>query len=94
MPKTAIAFNEGNTDTQALHVRPVFPVQAAYTCQPLPLVNGPTISEYYRLIRLPATISSPTWPFGSTYLDACSIPLQAREPQTGYFVPCIDFPRL
>ena len=28
----------------------MFPLQAAYSCQPLPRVNGPTVSEYYGLI--------------------------------------------
>jgi len=28
----------------------MLPVQATYPCQPLPLVTGPTVSEYYGLI--------------------------------------------
>ena len=34
----------------ALLVRPMLPVQATYSCQPLPHVSGPTVSEYYGLI--------------------------------------------
>lgn len=37
----------------ALHVRTRFPLRATAACQPLPHVNGPTVSEYYGLIRLP-----------------------------------------
>jgi len=47
----------------------MFPVHATYFCQPLPLVIGPTVSEYYELIWLPANLrrlflwsSSPTLP--------------------------------
>ena len=58
--RTAIAFSKVGTDDPAHHVRSVFPVKAAYACQSLPHVNGATVSEYYELIRLPATVSSPT----------------------------------
>jgi hypothetical protein len=34
----------------ALHVRFMLPVQAASSCQPLPLVIGATVSEYYGLV--------------------------------------------
>ncbi len=57
---TAIASSEVGTDDPAHHVRSVFPVKAASACQSLPHVNGATVSEYYELIRLPATVSSPT----------------------------------
>jgi hypothetical protein len=53
--RTAIAFSEVGTDDPAHHVRSVFPVEAAHACQSLPHVIGPTVSEYYGLIRLPAT---------------------------------------
>jgi hypothetical protein len=35
---------------RALPVRSMFLVQAPYSCQPLPPVNGATVSEYYGLI--------------------------------------------
>jgi hypothetical protein len=57
---TVIAFSEVGTDDPAHLVRSVFPMQAASACQSLPRVNGVTVSEYYGLIRLPATVSSPT----------------------------------
>ncbi len=41
-----------------------FPLRASAACQPLPHVNGPTVSEYYGLIRLPGVFSSPTLAFG------------------------------
>jgi hypothetical protein len=67
---TALAFSEVGTGTLAFHSQSVFPVQAASACQSLPPVNGVTVSEYYGLIRLPATLGSPTWPFGSAYLSS------------------------
>jgi hypothetical protein len=57
---TAIAFREVGTDRPAHLVRLVFPMKAASACQSLPPVNGATVSEYYGLIRLPATVGSPT----------------------------------
>ena len=36
-----------------------FPLRSTYHCQPLPHVNGPTVSEYYELIRLPASHQFP-----------------------------------
>ena len=41
-------------------VRNRFPLRAASSRQSLPPVNGVTVSEYYGLIRLPATFGSPT----------------------------------
>ena len=41
-------------------VRYEFPLKAAYHCQPLPLVIGATVSEYYGLIRLPHDHRVPT----------------------------------
>jgi len=35
-------------------------MQAAYACQSFPPVTGATVSEYYGLIRLPATFGFPT----------------------------------
>jgi len=46
----------------------VFPLRATAARQSLPLVNGPTVSEYYGLIRLPGVFGSPTLAFGSAYL--------------------------
>ena len=50
-------------DYPAHHVRSRFPLWATTACQPLPLVdyqsphaNGPTVSEYYGLIRLPGSL--------------------------------------
>ena len=34
-------------------VRHRLPLRTAYDCHPLPHVNGPTVSEYYEMIRLP-----------------------------------------
>ena len=34
-------------------VRRELPLQTAYDCHPLPHVTGPTVSEYYEVIRLP-----------------------------------------
>ena len=48
----------------------MFPLQTAYLCQLLPHVNGPTVSEYYGLIRLPTVFGFPTCRFGSAYLYA------------------------
>jgi hypothetical protein len=31
----------------------MFPLRTAYPCHPLPHVIGPTVSEYYEVIRLP-----------------------------------------
>ena len=31
----------------------MFPLKTAYLCHPLPHVIGPTVSEYYEVIRLP-----------------------------------------
>ena len=59
-PTNAIAFSEVGLVCPALRVRSRFPLQATCVCQPLPHVNGPTVSEYYGLIRLPATFGSPT----------------------------------
>ena len=39
-----------------------FPLRTMYRCQPLPRVIGPTVSEYYGLIRLP-----PDYRGSSTY---------------------------
>jgi len=58
--RAAIAFSDVSTDTPAHHVRSVFPMQAAYACQSFPPVTGATVSEYYGLIRLPATFGFPT----------------------------------
>ncbi len=33
-----------------LHVRAMFPVQASYSCPPLPRVHGSPVSEYYERI--------------------------------------------
>jgi len=44
----------------------MFPLQASYSCQPLPHVNGPTVSEYYELIWLPAGYR---YPFRSNLPD-------------------------
>lgn len=43
----------------ALHVRARFPLRATAVCQPLPHVNGPTVSEYCGLIRLPKGLRLP-----------------------------------
>ena len=32
----------------------MFPLRTTYPCHPLPHVIGPTVSEYYEVIRLPA----------------------------------------
>jgi hypothetical protein len=46
----AIPCKKVDIVSPALLVRPMLPVQATYPCQPLPLVTGPTVSEYYGLI--------------------------------------------
>ena len=77
----AIPRSEVSLVFPALHVRSRFPLRAAAACQSLPHVNGPTVSEYYGLIRLPRVFGSPT-SFGSAYLlpvgDMTHIP--AQEP--------------
>ena len=55
-------------------------MKAASACQSLPLVNGVTVSEYCGLIRLPATIGSPTWSFGSAYLDFLGVVRVSQVP--------------
>jgi len=49
----AIPRSEVGLVDPTLHVRTGFPLRATAACQPLPHVNGPTVSEYYGLIRLP-----------------------------------------
>ena len=56
---TAIPRREVRLVDPALHGRPRFPLQAVAACQPLPNVNGPTVSEYYGLIRLPKGLRLP-----------------------------------
>ena len=61
----------------------MFPVHAAYSCQPLPhtctvpqmlCVNGATVSEYYGLIRLPPDLRLPYFSFGLAYLPLAFLP--------------------
>jgi len=49
----AIPHSEVGLGYPALRVRPRFPLWASAVCQSLPHVIGPTVSEYYGLIRLP-----------------------------------------
>lgn len=49
----AIPHSEVCLGYPALRVRPRFPLWAPAVCQSLPHVIGPTVSEYYGLIRLP-----------------------------------------
>jgi hypothetical protein len=46
----AIPCKKVDMDFPALHVRFLSPVQAASSRQPLPLVIGSTVSEYYGLV--------------------------------------------
>ena len=55
----AIPRREVCPDDPALHGRSRFPLRAVAVCQPLPHVNGPTVSEYYGLIRLPKGLRLP-----------------------------------
>ena len=55
----AIPRREVCPDDPALHGRSRFPLRAVAACQPLPHVNGPTVSEYYGLIRLPKGLQLP-----------------------------------
>ena len=48
-----------------LHVRAMFPVQAPYSCPPLPPVHGSPGSEYYERIDALTVLSLP---FGGAYL--------------------------
>ena len=77
---TAIPLREVGTGPRPSMSGLVFPLRASAARQSLPHVNGPTVSEYYGLIRLPATFGSPTWPFGSAYLspagDKTHVPAQ------------------
>ena len=75
----------------------MFPLQAAYPCQSLPHVNGPTVSEYYGLIRLPTVIGFPTCRFGSAYLYAfCGGQHQCTKVrnQSGLPSSCRSSPRM
>jgi hypothetical protein len=45
----------------------MFPVQATDARQPLPRVNGATVSEYYGLIRLPPGLRLAYFTFGFAY---------------------------
>lgn len=71
LPQTFICFvlaipqSEVGLGYPALRVRPRFPLWASAACQPLPhtctvpqvlCVIGPTVSEYYGLIRLPGSL--------------------------------------
>ena len=56
---TAIPRREVGLVDPALHDRTRFPLRAVAACQPLPHVNGPTVSEYYGLIRLPMGLRLP-----------------------------------
>ena len=56
---SAIPRREVGLVHPALHARPRFPLRAVAACQPLPHVNGPTVSEYYGLIRLPMGLRLP-----------------------------------
>jgi hypothetical protein len=56
---TAIPRREVRLVDPALHGRARFPLRAVAVCQPLPHVNGPTVSEYYGLIRLPKGLRLP-----------------------------------
>ena len=80
---TAIPLSEVCTSPRPSVSGCVFPLRASAARQSLPHVNGPTVSEYYGLIRLPATFGSPTWPFGSAYLspvgDKTHVPAQERS---------------
>jgi hypothetical protein len=55
----AIPRREVRLVDPALHGRARFPLRAVAACQPLPHVNGPTVSEYYGLIRLPKGLRLP-----------------------------------
>ena len=55
----AIPRREVGLVDPALHGRARFPLRATAVCQPLPHVNGPTVSEYYGLIRLPKGLRLP-----------------------------------
>jgi len=64
----AIPSSEVCLVSPALHVRARFPLRATTACQPLPhtctvpqvlFANGPTVSEYYGLIRLPMGLRLP-----------------------------------
>jgi hypothetical protein len=46
----AIASSEVSIAVPALRRRTMFPLPASYFRQPLPLVSGATVSEYYELI--------------------------------------------
>jgi hypothetical protein len=56
---TAIPRREVRLVDPALLGRARFPLRAVAVCQPLPHVNGPTVSEYYGLIRLPKGLRLP-----------------------------------
>ena len=55
----AIPRSEVGLANPIRHVRTRFPLRATAACQPLPHVNGPTVSEYYGLIRLPMGLRHP-----------------------------------
>ena len=55
----AIPHSEVCLGYPALRVRPRFPLWAPAVCQSLPHVIGPTVSEYYGLIRLPEGLRLP-----------------------------------
>jgi hypothetical protein len=80
MPKIAIAFSQVDTAAPAHHVRSVPPMEAAYACQSLPLVIGPTVSEYYGLIRFPRGLPLSYLAFRPAYLssvgDTTHVPTQ------------------
>ena len=54
-----ISVNQVVHHDRALHVPKWFPVMDTYDCHPLPHVNGPTVSEYYEVIRLPKGLQLP-----------------------------------
>ena len=50
-------LQEGWLDVlQPYNVRRELPLQSSYNCHPLPHVIGPTVSEYYEVIRLPNSL--------------------------------------
>ncbi len=67
-----------------------FPLRATYHCQPLPLVIGPTVSEYYELIRLPEGYRSPLHP-GSVILPINDRNLQGL-PSSCHISSCMPRP--
>jgi hypothetical protein len=52
---------------QPYNVRDMFPLRTAYPCHPLPHVIGPTVSEYYEVIRLPIGLQA-AFPFVAVQL--------------------------